>query len=192
MENTIKLEYDEAEEFSIFLTWLITGDIERAEELEQLPEGDKRNKWSEDDVGKADARMVRLLSCFVLGDRILAQDFRNHIMDVLIANFQKHNENEGSTIVPGTDSETVILVYKNTLVNSPLRRLLLDNFIGCVKAEFGPFGNSTPELQEFYESLSRRLMKIVQWGETEAPPWDMDICARYHEHADKPEGYACK
>lgn len=80
--NTVTLEEDEPVIFSIFLTWVITGSLEKSLDLIQpcleLPVTIENKLKAIDQSGQ-------LCECWVLGDVLDSEGFKNSTIDVLIA-----------------------------------------------------------------------------------------------------------
>jgi hypothetical protein len=74
----VVLEEDDPSILSIFLTWLVSGDIEKAPSLRRDPAPQDEEVDSDEDY------IQQLLKSYVLGDFLQAEDFQNSVMDLLV------------------------------------------------------------------------------------------------------------
>lgn len=66
--------------FSLFLTWLVTGDLTKASEYVRVDRADPSEIKSE----RHDAQFMQFLQAYVLGDVLQAEDFCNWVMDFMV------------------------------------------------------------------------------------------------------------
>jgi hypothetical protein len=177
--NIIRLEEDNPDAFAPFLIWLSTGTVEDSAELTDAADLDKKQ-----DSGALTNEFLRLAECFVLGDALQAQEFCNHIIDVLIGKCKI------STKMLCSDDKAVEYVWTHTPKSSTLRRLILDNFATDIILDFEAIAKPSAAAQEFYYELSKVAIMAWRTKTTLVDVWEKDPCV-YHKHADQPEGYSC-
>jgi hypothetical protein len=161
------------------LTWLELGDIERAPTLKGILALNKDENISDT------AYIHQLLKCYVLGDFLLAEEFQNSVMDLLIAkcnlSLQSHL---GYT---GLDPTSISYIISNTLPGSPLRKMLYDYWAAIIGRE-NSMRYDIPK--EFYHQISMYVIVAYRQGRELKAPWNQDRCI-YHSHSGQPDQYLC-
>ena len=106
---------------------MLTRDFKNsAEYLQNQASGEKDGEKLR---AHAQQQYLQLASCYVLGDSLQAEGFRNSSMDNLVAHirFMAHD----LQAVGGGIDGTISYVFSNTCPGSPLRRLLVDSCGAC-------------------------------------------------------------
>ena len=187
--NTVTLEDDEPDIFSIFMTWLVTQDIKRSSHLMELDEIK--------DVSESDGQILKLMKCYVLSDFLRAYNFQNSIMNSLIAICEKDFKDFKDA---GLSHSEISYVYSKTSEGCSLRRLMVDSFVAgadscgmdaTVDLSLENGVSHVPGLIEWYFDIWKRSLAVLGNDGRRVFVWERDPCL-YHLHPDKPEGYSCK
>jgi len=183
--GTITLEDQDPAIFSIWMSWLWFGSIDNAASLIDLNPTDKSQK----EQPQLD-QWEQLAECYVLGDFLQAPEFCNAIMDSMLKNAEYYSREFRK--LSGTDRQDIEYIWTNTVAGSPLRRLVLDN-AADFQANMDNLKDSPPSygLQQYFFDLASLVTSNRVQQVTALKPWKKDICATYHHHPGKPEGYAC-
>jgi hypothetical protein len=176
--NTVTLEEHEPSVFSIFLTWLELDDIEKAPVLKEIP---TLYKEKHSDL----VYVHHLLKCYVLGDFLLAEEFQNSVMDLLIAKCQISFKS--FKVCTGLDPRSVSYVTFNIPADSLLRRMLYDYWVELLGHE-NTMKDEIPK--EFYHQLFIYVIVAYGQGRKLEAPWRKDRCS-YHSHRGQPDQYSC-
>jgi hypothetical protein len=147
-EKNVQLEEEDPRIFSIFLTWMLTGNITNSGELvriDSLYPGDdsaKLAKWLE-------SLWDQLVRCWIMSTFLQAPRFGNHLVDILLLATKKYFECTGRVL--GMSATSLKLIYGSTVASSPLRRILIDNYTAalCTKQE-EPWAKSSPEIMLYF------------------------------------------
>lgn len=127
-EKNVQLEEEDPRIFSIFLTWMLTGNITNSGELvriDSLYPGDdsaKLAKWLE-------SLWNQLARCWIMSTFLQAPHFGNHLVDILLLATKKYFECTGGVL--GMSATSLTLIHRSTVASSPLRRILIDNYIAA-------------------------------------------------------------
>lgn len=177
--NTVTLEEVKPYIFTIFLNWLQLGDIESAPGLTDLFALNK-------DQYILDAGVIfRLLKSYILGDFLLAEEFQNSVMDLLITKCNLYVQSHARLF--GIDAISITYVISNTLPDSLLRRMLYDYWAVLLGRE----NNMRDDIpKEFYHRLSIYVIVAHEQGRILQAPWTQDHCV-YHIHRGQPDQYSC-
>jgi hypothetical protein len=188
--NTVTLEDDDPDIFSVFMTWLVTQDIKRSSNLMELD--------AIKDSSEAGGQILQLAKCYVLGDVLRAHNFQNSIMDNLNAICEKFY-NEFDRV--GAFHSEISYIYSKTSEGCSLRRLMVDSFVDgidpctmdvtkCLCLKDGI--SRVPGLFEYYFEICKRSLTILHDDEpyVRVLAWEKDPCV-YHLHPNKAEGYSC-
>jgi hypothetical protein len=181
----IKLEEEDPKIFGIFLAWAFDGDIKNSEDYITLEYIDAESK--KECLTKI---QVQLTDCFLLGQQLLSFDFKNDVIDLIIANYR---------LGLRLSSDPVLLkIYTNTAPGSPLRRLLVDTAVSKA-GHFRPRSKPTDsyETLKCFEEYWLEILNSFRYhsrpgrrGARLKACYDRDRC-EYHEHPGKPDGYSC-
>lgn len=177
--------------FTIWLVWLGSNDIENAKECIVVPDGLGRDELQRQSFLKR----VQLIQCYVLGERLVDRNFKNHVMDTLILHCKFVYDTFGPLHGLGNGAR---LVYEKTKSTSLLRRLVLENyfatgsFADCKsRAPGDKCDGNCAVTEQFYLDLAKIGMRVVREQRTAPlPPWEQQYCY-YHDHSDQDEGYTC-
>ena len=175
------LEEDDPALFSIFLTWVVSGDIEKAPSLRRDPAPQDEEVDSNEDY------IQQLLKSYVLGDFLQAEDFQNSVMDLLVQRCKRSSKNPSVCCPPGLDPRSINYIMSNSVPDALIRRMLFDYWSAVVDIN-DEMEASTPK--EFYHELSMRIIFEFRSGNPLRAPWDKYNCA-YHYHSSQPDGYSC-
>jgi len=182
--DTVILERDDAKTFGFFLTWLVSGDVASAADFRPIHA--RQGNLSPEARGAAQASTEAqgddLIQCYILGDMLQAPSFCNHIIDVMLlgckVNYQAF-----------TCLESIGYAFSNTLEGSPLRHLLVDNYLaGNLGAPARPF-STVAGLAEFYHQLAHQAM-VIDLEADPVEPWSKGSCY-YHTPTDRPGTCSC-
>jgi hypothetical protein len=174
---------DEPGSWSLFLSWLNTGDIKAAPGFIVCDASDLFGRTKE-----FFSQYVQLVESYILGERLQVYEFKNKIMDLLLENMKLTTR---EVMAINCSSESVLqMIYDRTAVGSPLRRYVIDgsyylNGRNAVEQCIGKLESNlgfTSEIQTF----------LLNTGESEKllPPYRRDPC-NYHDHGDKEDGFKC-
>ena len=111
-KNRIYVPGNDPLTFSIFLTWLHTGDLEQSNELRNLAIPKEQAQAA------AIKYIFQLVKCHVLADYLQAESFQNTTMDLLLTRLQEAVE--ALHVYTGTNSTDMIYMFQNTTPASPL------------------------------------------------------------------------
>ena len=165
--------------FKIFLTWLELGDIESAPPITDLLALNV-------DKSILDAGyIVRLLKSYILGDFLLAEEFQNSVMNLLVIRCHLYIQSHGRCA--GIDPISISYVISNTQPGSLLRRMLYDYWATMLGRE-NTISDDIPK--EFYHQVSVYLIVEYERGRILKAPWNQDCCV-YHSHRGQPDQYSC-
>jgi hypothetical protein len=88
-EGVIELEQADPKIFSIFLAWAFDRNIENSEDYIIVKDKDEDvERWEDSSV----KRHFQLVDCYMLGQELLAPDFKNAVMDLIIKSYKFHHE----------------------------------------------------------------------------------------------------
>lgn len=162
----ISLPEDEPDIFALYHAWLYTGYIL------------SKNESGGD--GKTAEEYEELLKCYILGEKLLDNHFKDCTIDCFLAIFRATGK-----FIPSLSR----LVFDNTPSRSPLRKLWLDIHILCGSP--GWLKDSEEYPQDFLLEMSRRSMRghslnksSGQGGRQEPGAHTIFESCRYHEHED--------
>lgn len=121
-ERTITLPDDEPAVFSIYQSWLYTSKLlTRSEENEYAIDPEYR----------------LLVKAYILGEKLIDQDFKDCIADALVEKFDAFNDiNASATALDQFDLSLTGLVFKSEPAVSPLRKLWLEIYLHFGKDEW--------------------------------------------------------
>jgi hypothetical protein len=94
LDGVIELEEVDPKLFRIFLAWAFAGNIENSEDYIIVKDKDEDVKdedvvsWEE----SSEARHFQLVKCYLLGQLLLAPNFRNAVMDLIIESYKFHSD----------------------------------------------------------------------------------------------------
>lgn len=175
--NVVELKGVHSEIFSIFLAWAVTGTLE--ESVHYI---------IDESISKERAFMksLQLIQCYILGEKIQAEDFRNHVMDHIVKN-EKYlllHFRSSSLVYHVVDN-----IYKNTSVDSSLRRFMVELTIATVPKYLESL---IPDQNPCVEYVRECFRQYQIWA-CDMPhcPWDKHAC-HYHDHSNRPTGYKCR
>ena len=164
-ERTIPLPEDDPDVFSVYQQWLY---------------GNLICTRYNNTVSQTDDEYESLVKAYILGEKIMDQDFKDSIADAIV---------EKARCVHRFDTSLTSLVFDNTPPASPLRRLWLDIYF-----HFGSFEWLEVDLvggainAEFMAEFSRYQMKSRTGCDPNgaARPDVVFLSCTYHEHGTRP------
>lgn len=165
-EHILRLPEDSPEIFEIFFWFLYTGKVACRQH------GDK-DTVSEN--GKVhDPELERLQGAWILGEKLQASDFKDSIVDALIARMT-------------TDEELQVDIheemYPSSGLHSPLRRLLVDFAVWIWSFEAFEVQCLHKDSAQFFLDVAVAFARKEKEESTRAP-FDKNTC-HYHEHTTK-------
>jgi len=182
----VTLEDENPTIFSIFLAYIVSGDVQNATEYIQSGGNTDGATSDEELMDMADKHFEQLHKCYVLGDKLQAEGFRNTIMDLIISAATRNQADSRLTYLSGTASEDINYVFSNTPVNSPLCRMILDRIYDV--------SNTDDDQMKYLElpGVGVFYYRLFEWAMTEesCAPWERDRYY-YHDHSDQPDTYSC-
>lgn len=194
--NTINLGDDiDPVTFSIFLSWLLTGSLNNTSELVDITGYVMKNVFDTGHKASQDStkRLLQLCQCYILGDYLGAEDFRNAVIDQLISDAQEGEFN--FVRHAALDADIISYVFANTSILSPLRTLFVDIFSTC--AELPKKGDrvpaDSPGIADFWFEVAMAALRSSREQKAYLEePWKRNsICCYFHEHKDKGKNYDC-
>lgn len=160
--GTVTLKEDDPAIFEIYLQWLYTGKILVSTQNRGGPE---YLAWD------------MLAKAYFLGDRFRDGNFVDAIMDTIIA--------ESNTVVNQCKyypiGHVTAMVYENTVENSPLRRLIIDQHVHHGAADWISESANYDMNKEFLVDLVKALFDNRPKPLFEAPDQGINTCS-YHAH----------
>lgn len=154
------------------------GDLERAPELKISPSNRDITHWQ--------AYFRRLLECYILGDFLQAEEFQNHIMDILVPKFKLCTESlRFNDHLMRRDIE---YITSNTIPGSRgIREVVLDNTYRMICRDY----SLRPQIPEmFYREIAEYTIELNHEHTAIDEPWGMDCCF-YHVHRSQRYEYLC-
>jgi hypothetical protein len=160
-ERTIPLPEDDPSVFSVYQQWLYGGRIHTLCNT----------------VFKPDDEYKILVKAYILGEKIMDQDFKDSAADAIVEKLRSLRRFDASL----TD-----LVFENTLPTSPLRRLWMDIYYHFGSSEWlDATLVGSPINSEFMVEFSRYQMQS-RTGFGAFGPDAMFLSCTYHEHGMRP------
>jgi hypothetical protein len=186
VESVIELEHVDPKIFGIFLAWAFDRSIENSEDYIIVKDKDDVESWEY----LSENRHFQLVDCYILGQKLLAYDFKNAIMDLSLKSYQFHSKK--FHCIPGTSWEEICKDYRNTPKGSPLRRSLLDTVLATAELGFydGDLLDENYQPSEAYEEylidlFNRARDQVPEYSRKFKTPWARESC-HYHEHPGEP------
>ena len=160
--RTIRLPEEDPQHFEVFVNFVYTGRIY------SFKEDDRRNEGCDDEWN-------RLGECWIVGDKLLAQNFQDAVVDSI-----------GSKIVQGGSHPLSMheLIYPKTVGPNSMKSLLV---------EIGAFSWTSVQTKErkiksdsaeFFLDLAVRLKEMTAEDRKGKKPW-VDAGCRYHVHGNE-------
>jgi hypothetical protein len=144
--------------FTLFLTWVYDGNVQKAEDYFLV--------WDTDIEARKQSsinRHAQLIDRYILRQKLLGFDFKNAVMDLITKSFEFQSRE--FKITAGGSCFGICRAYANTTLNSPPRRSLADS----VFARYGP-DLHCPRLSEgeqaskYYEEYLVEILKLdILW-----------------------------
>lgn len=161
-ERTIPLPEDDPDVFSVYQHYLYSGLIHTR----------YNNAFS-----KKDDEYRMLVRAYILGEKIMDQDFKDSITDAIIEKLRSLRR---------FDASLTSLVFDNTPSTSPLRRLWMDAYYHFGSSEWlDASACGSPINGEFLADFSRHQMRS-RTGFATFGPYAMFLSCTYHEHGTRP------
>ncbi|KAH8592150.1 hypothetical protein B0O99DRAFT_689932 [Bisporella sp. PMI_857] len=222
--NTIDLRDDEsdtidADLFSIFLTYVYTGDISNSTVWEEVTgDGDPAPRISEvDKTGIVCSRTRLLVRCYIMGDYLGAEAFRNVVMDHLFHIRQHKAEGVteqgykkrlwdlrlgkifGALDNAATGIKAIDFIWKNTTPGCKLRAFIVGNvaLTDTFLSDMGlPDQGGESSFSEFTFEVAKAAIENFNKAKTRMYNVDIDwlyqhIACEYHDHDGYPKNYNC-
>lgn len=164
--NTVTLKEDSPKTFSIFLAWLLLGDIRNSADLTPLKNVDSFNYEAAPAtvISRLSTQWGELIHCYVLGDSSQAANFCNHIMDALLLTAEIMNEKDLLLRAQGHHAMQYSYIFSNTARGSPLRRLAVDYHIANAPFDIIEEDLRYEGIADFYQDLARQAMQVMDYG----------------------------
>lgn len=136
---------------------------------------------------------TKLIKCWILGDFLQATHFQNHIVDLLVSNFDQPRQVDDKFLIPATPA-AIRLVWSSTQAGSSLRRITLDALLTYLPLTTMRTMFEKKEVpEEFLADRCEVGLTFSQGGRyiSLSPPRMDDTC-NYHIHTDSvPKGVYC-
>lgn len=183
-DGIVELENEHSKLFSLFLAWAFDGNIENSEDYIVVKDKDEdKESWQD----SSEKRHSQLIDCYLLGQMLLAPDFQNAVIDLIIKKFN---------CIVGASHQQICKIYGNTTKGSPLRSSLLHTLIanGPPDDHYEDFEHPLCEPSRDFEvylleyAIYTRRYVVEDLGRHKAP-WERDRCD-YHDHPGKPSGHS--
>lgn len=169
-ERTIPLPEDDPNVFSVYQHYLYSG-------LVHTRYNNTLSKKDDGTLSKKDDEYRMLVQAYILGEKIMDQDFKDSVTDAIIEKLRS---------VRRFDTSLTSLVFDNTPSTSPLRRLWMDAYYHFGSSEWLDAGAcSSPINGEFLADFSRHQMRS-RTGFGTFGPYAMFLSCTYHEHGTRP------
>ncbi|KAG4414302.1 hypothetical protein IFR04_012548 [Cadophora malorum] len=175
----------------IFANWLWTAKVETVEEYTDIRSGSQE---TQDVITGTKAQWSALADCFRLGEYLVAGRFKNDVMDALVSKSKEIHELGGAA---GLNSDQLNAIYDGTNESSPLRRLVLHNFlVSDVENIIDELDDSLARVREFLKDVAKYTLSKLRHSSSNdssassEEPWSWSSC-EYHEHVDQGEGFYC-
>ncbi|KAL2063380.1 hypothetical protein VTL71DRAFT_5185 [Oculimacula yallundae] len=182
--NTITLEEEDPVIFSLFLSWLYTGDIKQNEEYKSI-----NGKATPTDASLK-AHWLQLVQCFVLGEMLMASSFKNAVIDLLFSKTAVRYLRTSYVIL--IDVNIIEEIFVGTPQGSPLRRYILEACFHTLQADhalWAEMSTSTPTMRDFLEDMAKYSLETAQKFKGVKIkikcPWEKRNSCEYHDHPGK-------
>ncbi|KAK3717457.1 hypothetical protein LTR37_005847 [Vermiconidia calcicola] len=172
--KTIKLPEIDPDSFSIYLQWLYKSELVTVEQGCH-DEAGVRDLSGDEKFRIAGKELMALLKLAVLADKLGDLELSNATVDAL-----KHAMD---TLDCGPGVEEIPLVYEQLPENSPIRRMMVDNYTVIVTPKY-LMDNKKLFPPDFFFDLMMNLVKNEPEGIPNSQPYPCDKC-KYHQHNDK-------
>lgn len=171
-ERTIPMPDDDPAVFSVYQSWLYSSRFVTR---------------SDDTTSATDPEYKVLVQAYILGEKLMDQNFKDSVADALVEKFQDFRHFDTSlAAIKRFDTSLPGLVFSSTPPGSPLRRLWLEFYFNFGAAEWvdsepNENGTSTEFLVEFSRfSMRRRVGTAPSWRDM------MFLSCVFHEHGLEP------
>ncbi|KAH6663238.1 hypothetical protein B0J14DRAFT_644938 [Halenospora varia] len=204
-KKEIVLKEEEPENFATFLAWVYTGDIDSSATVPKATAEDTEAKLVETQI-----RFEYLLGCYILGNFLQADSFKNAIIDKVLQDYKTAPGDGGHALFYGYP-HIISKLYCNTSPKDPLRKFLVDLYMWECDPETFTEGMATLSNDVHFREFGFELLGAawiatkeshnlllhahgIAWGPNlrppTGPPGHKGSC-RYHVHSDAEEGYKC-
>lgn len=161
-ERTIPLPEDDPEIFAVYQRWIYGGLI--------------CTRYN-NALSKTDDEYKTLVKAYILGEKIMDQDFKDSIADAIVEKLRSLRR---------FDAGLTGLVFENTPSASPLRSLWMDAYYHFGSSEWLDASLvGSPINAEFMVEFSRYQMQF-RTGFGTFGPYAMFLSCTYHEHGMRP------
>jgi hypothetical protein len=109
-EGVIELEDEDPKVFSLFIAWAFDGGVQNSEDYILIESADREARKQ-----SSIQRHSQLVECYILSERLLAFDFKNAVMNLIIQSYKSNS----------VEFNIINRIYECTPVGSPLRRSLV-------------------------------------------------------------------
>lgn len=173
-ERVVELLEDSVDHFRLYAQWLYTGKI----------------------FCKSEARrnVVIIARLYILGEKLLDRKFQDDVMNAMLAVTHDESphfkENPSCRVFPAED--TIAIIYEGTPPSSPMRRLLVDYYVGTGHEERAENWSDRPALinHEFLIDLTKAMWEkrsLNEPSKLELEASDSNPGCVYHLHGkDEP------
>lgn len=161
-DRIVLLPYDDPITFNVYAEWKYTGKI-----LSSIADQDDTNQ----------EEWLHLVQAYILGDKLQDGPFKDAVLDSIIA--KSNVAVNGFHYFPIQNITTFI--YANTIPNSPLRRLLVDQHVFHGRASWMEGGSVNDVDKEFLFDLCVSLLQHRPQPPGLAPD-KVEVTCMYHEH----------
>ncbi|KAF2007736.1 hypothetical protein P154DRAFT_419660, partial [Amniculicola lignicola CBS 123094] len=156
----VELPEDDPEAFSFYMIWLYSGRIPTLPDPHVPPTSESHHT---------------LAYAYVLGERLLDNDFKNAIADTYV--LYARGMPPAKRFYPS--NEEIRVIYEGTRESSPLRKLLVDIWACRGKHEWI---ENDPDLpKDFMVEITKALLKARTNFDSVSRPWK-NAHEQYHDH----------
>jgi hypothetical protein len=168
-EGVIRLEEEDPKVFSIFLAWAFGGGVQNSEDYIIVDE-----KETDSEKHSSRNHHYQLVQCYILGEKLIAFEFKNAIIDLIIKSQRSIVRKFNTT--PCSSPKGICMIYANTPAKSPLRRVLIHTLIaGEFKIRKKCLSSDTSATFQCYEEFFLDItacMSSQSHGVIYKMPWD--------------------
>ncbi|KAF1956624.1 hypothetical protein CC80DRAFT_504453 [Byssothecium circinans] len=172
--RVIELPEDDPEAFSLYRTWLYSGQLAILPDSGGSGSDDSISITNSSTTDTAPEHYHTLAYAYVLGERLLDVPFKNAIVDAYV--LYARGTSPGRRYYPS--NEEIRIIYDGTREGSPIRKLLVDIWYCRGKVEWIEKDSDLP--QEFLACVVKELLRVRVSVDQLSRPWKLSH-AQYHE-----------
>lgn len=159
--GVIELPDNDPDAFGLYMQWLYSKQISILADLSDEPEDDEK--------------FHTLAYAYVLGEKIIDNDFKNAIMDAYVL----YARAQGPSKRYYPSNEEIRILYEGTRESSPIRQFLVDVWTWRGKHSWLEHDSDLPK--DFLVEVAKGLFKVRPSVEYMSRPWK-NSHEQYHDH----------